>query len=187
MRRKDDKKLENIKQAVMKMILQEGFQGASIAKIAKEAGISPATVYIYYNSKDDMMRDIYKEYGEKFYTYLLTKVDRNMSGEQLIDALIKACYTYITEFGEAFHFIDQFSACPALVQNCDEIEGCTKIAQMFEELKQRKVIKDIDNNIIRAIIFAPVKSVVVGDCFKKDSAQDMLEELIKVIKDALLL
>ena len=46
MRRKDDRKQESIKQALLKLILSEGLQGASIAKIAREAGVSPATVYI---------------------------------------------------------------------------------------------------------------------------------------------
>jgi AcrR family transcriptional regulator len=58
MRRKDDEKQKNIKEAVIKLILKEGFHGTSISKIAKEAGVSPATVYIYYENKDMMLQDI---------------------------------------------------------------------------------------------------------------------------------
>ena len=50
MRRKDDDKEKSIKEAVVKLILQEGFHGTSISKIAKLAGVSPATVYIYYEN-----------------------------------------------------------------------------------------------------------------------------------------
>ena len=52
MRKKDDEKQNNIKKAVIKLILEEGFQGTSMSKIAKEAGVSPATVYIYYQNKE---------------------------------------------------------------------------------------------------------------------------------------
>ena len=47
MRKKDDEKRNNIKKAVVEVILEEGMNGASISKIAKSAGVSPATVYIY--------------------------------------------------------------------------------------------------------------------------------------------
>ena len=50
MRRKDDEKQRCIKNAVVQLILEEGFQGASVSKIAKSAGVSPATVYIYYDT-----------------------------------------------------------------------------------------------------------------------------------------
>jgi AcrR family transcriptional regulator len=65
LRRKDDEKERCIKQAVIKVILDEGLQGASISKIAKLAGVSPATVYIYYENKESMLQDIYTEYWRK--------------------------------------------------------------------------------------------------------------------------
>jgi AcrR family transcriptional regulator len=79
MRQKDEEKKESIKQAVIKLILEQGFHGASIAKIAREAGVSPATVYIYYANKDDMLREIYEEYADQAYFYLLGIINSNMS------------------------------------------------------------------------------------------------------------
>lgn len=84
MRQKDEEKKESIKQAVIKLILEQGFHGASIAKIAREAGVSPATVYIYYANKDDMLREIYEEYADQAYFYLLGIINSNMSGKELI-------------------------------------------------------------------------------------------------------
>ena len=52
MRRKDDEKEQRIRHAVIELMLQEGFNGTSIAKIARLAGVSPATVYIYYENKE---------------------------------------------------------------------------------------------------------------------------------------
>lgn len=61
MRQQDDDKKQRVKDAVKEVILQEGFGGASIAKIAKHAGVSSATVYIYYENKEDMMNSIFAE------------------------------------------------------------------------------------------------------------------------------
>jgi AcrR family transcriptional regulator len=89
MRQKDEEKKESIKQAVIKLILEQGFHGASIAKIAREAGVSPATVYIYYANKDDMLREIYEEYADQAYFYLLGIINSNMSGKELIDTMVR--------------------------------------------------------------------------------------------------
>ena len=92
MRKKDDEKERNIKEAVIKLILEEGFHGASISKIAKLAGVSPATVYIYYENKENMLQNIYNEYSEDIFDYLLSCVDLKMNGQQLIEILIRSYY-----------------------------------------------------------------------------------------------
>ncbi|MBE5985782.1 MAG: TetR/AcrR family transcriptional regulator, partial [Paenibacillaceae bacterium] len=88
MRRKDDEKVRNIKEAVIKLILQEGFHGTSVSKIARLAGVSPATVYIYYENKDVMLHDIYLEYSEEIYDYLLDSMKQELEGRRQIELLI---------------------------------------------------------------------------------------------------
>ena len=104
MRKKDDEKQRCIKNAVVQLILEVGFQGASISKIAKAAGVSPATVYIYYENKDAMLRDIYQEYAEDTIQSLLQCLSPNMAGEEIIEELIRQYYSFIVENKEIFHF-----------------------------------------------------------------------------------
>ena len=108
MRKKDDEKRNSIKKAVVEIILEQGMNGASISKIAKSAGVSPATVYIYYENKDEMLRDIYNEYAEDIFSHLLHQLDSHMSGEQFIDSLVREYYSYITSNEEKYHFVEQF-------------------------------------------------------------------------------
>ena len=56
----------------------------SISKIARKAEVSPATVYIYYESKEDMLQNIYLEYSEEVYDYLLARGPAHMDGSQLV-------------------------------------------------------------------------------------------------------
>ena len=107
MRRKDDEKEQRIRHAVIELMLQEGFNGTSIAKIARLAGVSPATVYIYYENKEEMLQDIYLEYSEEVFDYLLKGIDRNMSSAQMIETLIRRYYRYMTLHPEAFCFVEQ--------------------------------------------------------------------------------
>lgn len=187
MRKKDDEKQNNIKKAVIKLILEEGFQGTSMSKIAKEAGVSPATVYIYYQNKEMMLQDIYLEYSEEAFNYLLSKITISMDGKQLIEMLIRSYYDYIKDHEDIFHFVEQFSSCPALSNRCEVMKEIHRIYNLFDDMKHKKVIKNYRNNNILAVIFSPVKTISNNHCNSEEEKSEMLQEMIKIIQDALLL
>jgi len=187
MRRKDDEKEKSIKEAVIKLILQEGFHGTSISKIAKAAGVSPATVYIYYENKEIMLQDIYREYSEEIFDYLLSKIKNSMDGEQVIEVLARGYYTYIQENGEIFHFVDQFSSCPALANQCSAQKGINNLNNLLVKMKAERVLKDFRNDNLVAIIFHPVKYIAINKCIEEDEQAKLLKELIGIIQNALIL
>ena len=59
MRIKDENKQEAIRQATIKLVNEIGFASCSVSKIAKEADVSPATLYIYYKNKEDLIVSTY--------------------------------------------------------------------------------------------------------------------------------
>lgn len=187
MRKKDDEKERSIKEAVIKLILQEGFHGASISKIAKMAGVSPATVYIYYENKENMLQDIYNEYSEEIYEYLIASLNRDMGGRQLIEILIRSYYTYISENKEVFSFVEQFSNCPSLASGCSGRIGICNIYNIITELKKNQIIKSYHDDNLLAIIFQPVKKIAIDNHRSDAERADMLQEMIKIIQDAILL
>ena len=187
MRKKDDEKEKSIKEAVIKLILQEGFHGTSISKIAKVAGVSPATVYIYFENKEIMLQDIYIEYAEEIFDYLLNRVNQEMRGQQLIEILVRSYYNYIRENKEIFSFVEQFSNCPSLASGCSEIKGIYNINNLIAEMKNNQVIRDYSNDNLLAILFYPVKAIAVNNRKSEAEKADLLQEMIKIIQDALLI
>lgn len=187
MRKKDDEKQKNIKKAVITCILKEGFHGTSMSKIAKIAGVSPATVYIYYQNKEMMLKDIYREYSEEVFCYLLSKITKNMDGRKLIEVLIKSYYVYIKENEDIFNFVEQFSSCPALSNQCEIMKGIYNFYNLLDDLKNRKIIKNYRNDILLAVIFSPVKQISNSHCSTEEERVEMLQEMSKIIQDALLL
>ena len=55
MRTKDEFKQDALLKATIKLVNEIGFVSSSVSKIAKEAEISPATIYIYYKNKEDLL------------------------------------------------------------------------------------------------------------------------------------
>jgi len=56
MRLKDEDKISRIYRAAIQVINKDGFQGSSMSKIANEADVSAATIYLYFENKDDMLK-----------------------------------------------------------------------------------------------------------------------------------
>ena len=50
-----------VKQKAIELLVKHGFENFSVNKLAKECGISVATLYIYYKDKDDLIIKIAKE------------------------------------------------------------------------------------------------------------------------------
>lgn len=186
MRKKDDEKLKGIKEAVVKLILQEGFHGASISKIAKMAGVSPATVYIYFENKENMLQEIYREYAEEIFAYLLNDAIKNMDGHQLMEFLIRGHYNYILKHKEVFNYVEQYSNCPALSGGSAGKKVFGKIINLFEEMKKSGIFKNYSNEILAAIIFSPIKAIAADTGKSEAEREAQLQEMIKIIQEAVL-
>ena len=61
------------------MLVQDGFQGFSMNRLAKACGISVATLYIYYKDKDDLIQKIGVEIGTTFFHETLKDFSPSMS------------------------------------------------------------------------------------------------------------
>lgn len=58
MRARDENKENAIREKAIQMIVESGFDGLSMQKLAKAAGVSPATIYIYFKDRDDLIEKI---------------------------------------------------------------------------------------------------------------------------------
>lgn len=186
MRQKDDEKKQRIENAVIQLILEQGFNGLSMSKIAKQADVCPATVYTYFDNKDSMLQEIYVEYSEDVYDYLLEHVNRNMSGRQIIDSLIRSYYTYLIEYRDVFSYVKQYSMVTSLAENCCGAKGSSYITEIIENLKREHVIRNYSNEILEAVIFYPVQSIAASKTQNAANKERELEELIEIIQNALL-
>lgn len=64
------------------MIVREGLDGFSMQKLAKEANVSPATLYIYYKDKEDLIVQLGLEEVTRLTTTILKNFDPDMSFEE---------------------------------------------------------------------------------------------------------
>lgn len=186
MRRKDDEKAQRIKEAVIEVVLEEGFGGASISKIARRAGVSQATVYIYHENKETMLRTIYIECAEELWEYLILATQGLRDGEHIIEALICGYYRFMTKNRKLFGFVEQFASCPALTHDCCQIESFGKMMGLLQKWQEEAIFKPYHVSNIFGMIFNPVKMLAAQDLACQAESEELLWELIHIIQTAVL-
>ena len=186
MRTKDPDKQQRIKEAMVQLFLREGINGASVSKIAKEAGVSPATIYVYYSNKEEMLSEVFKECAHESYAYLKRRVEPDMSAGDLLEAIVYGYYAYATEHEEVFSFIEQCSRCPTLGNSVSHEECTLDIFDIIHEYQDRGEIKKYRDMNIAAVLFAPVKFIAMNCCAQDENIESQLAELATMLKKVLL-
>lgn len=79
MRTRDAQKEAAIRRKAIDMIVKEGLDGFSMQKLAKAAGVSPATLYIYYEDREDLILKIASEISSKLMESSLKGMHPKMS------------------------------------------------------------------------------------------------------------
>lgn len=79
MRIRDVNKIELVKEKAVALLVKVGFEGFTMAKLAKSCSISVATLYIYYKDKDDLILQIGLEETKKISSMMLEGFDPEFS------------------------------------------------------------------------------------------------------------
>jgi AcrR family transcriptional regulator len=79
MRLRDEKKERLVKHKAIDLISGQGLNGFSMQKLARAARVSPATLYIYYKNKEDLLLKLGAEEGIRMTRATMEGFDPNMS------------------------------------------------------------------------------------------------------------
>lgn len=78
-------------EAAATMFLDEGYDRTSIRNIADKIEYSPATIYLYYKDKDELLYEVQKEY----FTKLHEEFVHHCTAEDPFEKLRQICKTYV--------------------------------------------------------------------------------------------
>jgi AcrR family transcriptional regulator len=163
-RSKDDKKHQAICDAAISLITANGFADTSISKIAGAAGVSPATIYVYFENKEDLLNQVYLMVKEEKSIEMLRGVDENLSVKKAFEKVWRNFYEYALKQPVRFSFGEQFANSP-LVNRISKTEGMSyyqPLIDLFERGKREKVFKDISLEIFQAFTFSPLMGLIKG-------------------------
>lgn len=161
MRLQDENKKAAIFHATIKLVNEIGFASASIAKIAKiakEANVSPATIYIYYRNKDDLLVSIFVDIQLKKNSLGMKGFDEAASLKDSLRKLWHNSFEFVSQNQDLLQYMDQFLNSPYsdLVDDPQDKGGFQHFLSAFESAAAEKIIKKVDFNLLTAFIFPPL-------------------------------
>jgi AcrR family transcriptional regulator len=160
-RRKDDNKHQAICDAAIDLITKNGFADTSMSKIAKAANVSPATIYVYFENREDLLNKLYLFVKQEMSAELLRGVKDSHSTEESFKIIWNNFYNYAIENPVRFAFTEQFANSP-MVANCrsESMDFFKPLLDLFVRGVEAKVFKDIPLEIFNAFTFSPLMGLV---------------------------
>ena len=158
MRIRDDEKVAALFEATVKVVNEIGFASSSVSKIAKEARISPATIYIYHKNKEDLLVSTYIDIKKDMSQAMLDNFNDSLPIRDILRNVWFNMFEYLANNLEYHKFCEQFSNSPyGDLVNKQEVEQFFEpIIKVLQHGIEQKIIKNVGPDVLSAFMFHPI-------------------------------
>lgn len=165
MRIRDEEKVNLVKQKALESIVENGFEGFSMNKLAKSCGISVATLYIYYKDKDDLIISIAREEGDKMSDAMIKDFDPKASFEDGLRIQWINRHQYISRNPFSYLFFEQLRTSTYQDRFLDSFMKKFKVVikEFMSNVVQRGEINPMPLEVFWSIAYAPLYSLIRFD------------------------
>lgn len=161
MRTKDDQKRQSLLKATIKLVNEVGFAASSVSKIAKQANVSPSTLYVFFDNKEDLLVSTYLEIKYDLAKVLLNDFDDTLPIRDVIKKGWLGVFKWVSRNPQEYGYIEQFSNSPfnGLVDREKLETEYLPFIQVIQRGIDQKIIKDVDQTLISAFLFSPISKL----------------------------
>jgi len=157
-------KREEILRAALELIAEQGFHGAPMSMIAERAGVGAGTIYRYFENKDVLIAELYRDLEERITPCLLEGYDASRPIRERFLHLCGALLRYFIANPPDFRYLEQFHNSPYGVEfRRDKLLGKRgkddAYQVLFADAIAQQVVKDLPLATLFALAFGPLLSM----------------------------
>lgn len=166
MRPKNLEKEEAIRTLALQIIAEEGLENLSMQKLAKAANVSPRTIYIKYENKEDFLIKLFiDEVLGAYEKAVLDKFHPDMAFAEGVKKLWTNAFRYFKNNRHAYALMKYGKSSPLLnkaYQEMDIKEGdfFGPVHRFFEQNAKAGVIRKLPQEAYRALLFSPMFELI---------------------------
>lgn len=101
-----------VRSALRTLIARNGFHGASMGAVAREAGVATGTAYTHYASKDDLVLAAYRETKAQLAAAAMASLDERAPADARFRDIWLATYHHLTAHPDHARFLLQVDHSP---------------------------------------------------------------------------
>ncbi|WP_293944703.1 MULTISPECIES: TetR/AcrR family transcriptional regulator [unclassified Sphingobacterium] len=151
-------KREQILKAGLKLFVTQGLHAVTIAQIAAEANVGIGTVYRNFNSKEEIVQQIWITQKSEESAYIFNKYTQQGSLRSQFDFLWERVIRYFLEHPLEFQFSYQFAASPILTKEIHEVAmmDFLKFDELYAMGLEQNLFKPLTARRLRLFTFSTI-------------------------------
>ena len=164
---------ESILAAARRVFAERGFEGTTIADVAREAGVASGTVYLYYSSKLDLFAALNAQLFEVILQAMREAAappDLRGGTRARIHAVFEACCEHRDLLRLVFLNPDPRTEVARRMKRADE-RRLRPLAELFQGGMAAGVVRQADSMLLAKIITGLV-TVALYQCFVQSDGQE---------------
>ncbi len=168
-RRRKDQRPSEILAAARRLLEEEGVEGASMARIAKAAGVSEATVYKYFENKQELMNHVLLDWAMPYIETMAAEF-AHVSGVQSRLRLI--AIRYLRSMGETpklhrvyYQELRWSDYQGSLLHKLNQRFANTVTTAVEEGIRDGELRADVDPSHVRDMLFGGLEHIAMRTSF----------------------
>lgn len=150
--------------ATIELVNNNGFHATPMSKIAKMANVSPATIYLYFENKQDLVNKTYLEVKTTYTAFAFEGYDASMSVEEGFKQIWYKIATFKLKECEKAMFLAQCDNTP-MIDEPSRIEGIKHLQPLLDlwaKGKEDGIIKPMSNYLLYAYAINPLSFLMMS-------------------------
>ncbi|MGV8995934.1 MAG: TetR/AcrR family transcriptional regulator [Parvibaculaceae bacterium] len=158
----DTAKRRLILEAALTLFSEEGFHGASMAKLAKTAGLPVGTIYRHFAGKEELIHALYSELKRDRLIAMLDGQSDGMSLRARFDLYWQNTFDYCLAHPREFKFAEAYAYSPFLRDSSKAMhtEVGKALATFFEEGYRSGTFKSLSPQLLLPLISGPLNALL---------------------------
>jgi len=149
---KSIEKRDALVKATINLVNNNGFHATPMSKIAKMAKVSPATIYLYFDNKQDLVNKVYLEVKAAYTAYVFKNYSSDISVVNGFEIIWKRIADFKLKEVEEAMFLAQCDNTP-MIDEASRQEGL-KHLQPLLDLWERGIKEDIIKPLSPYLLYA---------------------------------
>jgi AcrR family transcriptional regulator len=151
--------------ATISLVNNNGFHATPMSKIARIANVSPATIYLYFENKQDLVNQTYIEVKAAYTQYAFATYNKNMSVEKGFEIIWKRIADFKLKECEHAMFLAQCDNTPMIdAPSLQEgIKHLQPLLDLWERGKEAGIIKPLSNYLLYAYAINPLSFLMMAE------------------------
>ncbi|WPP52106.1 TetR/AcrR family transcriptional regulator [Catalinimonas niigatensis] len=179
-------KKQAIFDSTLDLIKQHGFHGCPMSSVAKNAGVAAGTIYHYFESKDQLICELFTYTRGKMISILREGDDENKPYEERFFALWNNLFRFYVEEPHSYKFFEQFVNSPYYNKSHDRLFEL--ISDFFAKGINQGHLRSVNPEILGVLAHSSVITAAKIHQFKKiPFAETEQQQVAQIIWDGMVI